>query len=215
MRVKYDSTWIADDGFLTGGLLFDGSQVAEEVGFLRALYSSQFERANRTHSVSFQVERTFDTMLEAEQFIFSHYASLPNRGTLIFRIGLDSEGTQDASAEGAVLLKISHQQTGISVRLTYQFKFARITGIIASPEDDEFESGSTPIGNASSSVSVTGLGLAAIPAVVLVTVRKPAGGFNLVGTVDADSISTDGFDCYFNGQTDSGDYALDWLVILP
>ena len=63
-------------------------------------------------------------------------------------------------------------------------------------------------------VAVTGLGLAAAPSQVLVTVRKATGGANLFATVRGDSITTAGFTADLSAATDAGTYALDWLVVV-
>ncbi len=75
--------------------------------------------------------------------------------------------------------------------------------------------GSAAIGSAADSVTVTGLGLPAVPVQVLVTVRKPSsGGRNLFATVRSDSITTGGFTADLSAVTDAGTYKLDYLVIL-
>ena len=56
------------------------------------------------------------------------------------------------------------------------------------------------------SVAVTGLGLASVPAQVLVTVRKATGGLNLFATVRGDSITTDGFTADLSAATDAATY---------
>jgi hypothetical protein len=63
-------------------------------------------------------------------------------------------------------------------------------------------------------VSVSGLGLSAVPAQVLVTVRKPTGGLNLFATVRGDSVTTDGFAADLSGATNSAAYEVDYLVVI-
>jgi hypothetical protein len=64
------------------------------------------------------------------------------------------------------------------------------------------------------SVTVSGLGLASVPAQVLVTMRKATGGLNLFATVRGDSITTGGFTADLSAATDAATYELDYLVIL-
>lgn len=79
------------------------------------------------------------------------------------------------------------------------------------PLDDSTD-GQVAIDEGSDVVTVTGLDLAQSPRRVMVIVRKPAGGLNLyasvVGTPDMD-----GFTVNLNGQTDSPDYILDYIII--
>ena len=63
------------------------------------------------------------------------------------------------------------------------------------------------------SVTVSGLGLAAAPSQVLVTMRKVTGGLILFATVRSDSITADGFTADLSGTTDAATYQLDYLVI--
>jgi len=64
------------------------------------------------------------------------------------------------------------------------------------------------------SVTVSGLALSAVPAQVLVTVRKATGGLNLFASVRGDSVTTDGFTVDLSGATDAGTYGLDYLVVI-
>jgi hypothetical protein len=74
--------------------------------------------------------------------------------------------------------------------------------------------GTQAIASGVDSVAVTGLGLAAVPGQVLVTVRKLTGGLNLFATVRDDSITTGGFTVDLSAATDAGTYKLDYLVVI-
>ncbi len=74
--------------------------------------------------------------------------------------------------------------------------------------------GTQTMGSGVNSVTVTGLGLPAVPAQVLVTVRKATGGLNLFATVRDDSISSGGFTVDLSTATDSETYKLDYLVVI-
>lgn len=74
-------------------------------------------------------------------------------------------------------------------------------------------SGTFAIPNAADNVTVTGLTLSSAPRGVVCTVRKPAGGFNLVATVVDGSLTSTGFQVTFNGATDAANYKLDYFLI--
>jgi hypothetical protein len=74
-------------------------------------------------------------------------------------------------------------------------------------------SGTKAIASGADTVTVSGLGLAAVPGQVLVTMRKVSGGLNLFATVRSDSITTDGFTVDLSGATDTTTYQLDYLAI--
>ena len=74
--------------------------------------------------------------------------------------------------------------------------------------------GTQAIASGVDTVTVSGLGLASVPAQVLATVRKLTGGLNLFATVRGDSITTGGFTADLSGATDAATYKLDYLVVL-
>ena len=74
--------------------------------------------------------------------------------------------------------------------------------------------GTQAIASGVSTVTVSGLALASVPAQVLVSVRKPTDGLSFFASVRSDTITTAGFTADLSGITDAGTYALDWLVIL-
>ena len=73
--------------------------------------------------------------------------------------------------------------------------------------------GTVAIGNGLENGSVTGLGLSFTPGRVLLTINKPVGGLDIWADLVGDP-TTDGFDYILNGETDSGDYQL-YYVIFP
>jgi hypothetical protein len=66
-----------------------------------------------------------------------------------------------------------------------------------------------------SSVTISGEGWASIPETVLVSVNKPAGGFNIYATVRVSSITTDGFTADLSADTDIAGYSLSWSASTP
>jgi hypothetical protein len=74
--------------------------------------------------------------------------------------------------------------------------------------------GTQAIASGVDAVTVSGLGLAAAPAQVLVSMRKVTGGQNLFATVRSDSVTSGGFTADLSAATDAATYQLDYLVIL-
>jgi len=88
---------------------------------------------------------------------------------------------------------------------------ASVTGLA----DSTFVMGQASIGNAASSVTVTGLGLASAPAQVILTVQMPdSSGLLLLASPRTDSYTTDGFIADLSGLTDSANYKLNYLIKL-
>jgi hypothetical protein len=73
-------------------------------------------------------------------------------------------------------------------------------------------SGSLALGNAVSSGTVSGLGLAFTPSRVLASVSRPAGGLLIFACVDPSSITSGGFTFELSALTDSTAYVLDYIL---
>jgi len=123
----------------------------------------------------------------------------------------DGRNVMTASFRVKVVDAENHEQTFALL----PFKLWGI-GISSTTEPDIPEDsmdGSFSIPNAVSTVTVTGLGLSAVPRRVFPVVRKPDGGFNLFATLVQNSITTDGFEVELSGETDSDQYKLEYLLI--
>ena len=73
--------------------------------------------------------------------------------------------------------------------------------------------GSWPIGDASNSGTVTGLGISGFaPTRAIATVRIPTTGLHLTASIVAGTITVNGFDFQLSGLTDSPDYILDFTM---
>jgi len=77
--------------------------------------------------------------------------------------------------------------------------------------------GSVALGVGDAIASVSGLALASVPSVVLVSVRKPTdsstlGSFNIFATVRDGSVTTDGFTVDLSGAPDMAGYKLDYAL---
>ncbi|HWD20525.1 MAG TPA: hypothetical protein VHB20_14730 [Verrucomicrobiae bacterium] len=70
--------------------------------------------------------------------------------------------------------------------------------------------GQLAIPNGVDRVTVTGLALAAAPTIALGTIVQPAGGLQLFCTLEAGSLTTDGFTFTLNAHTDSPNYFLNY-----
>jgi hypothetical protein len=117
----------------------------------------------------------------------------PDVGELLYTTDLKELFIGDGATAGGVLVSVS------SGALSGYVQKIRGTQTMAAGVD---------------SVAVTGLGLASVPAQVLVTVRKVTGGLNLFATVRSDSITTGGFTADLSAATDAATYQLDYLVVL-
>lgn len=75
-----------------------------------------------------------------------------------------------------------------------------------------FASGTFAIGNGVDNVTVTGLGLANVPRLVMAWIIKPPGGFNLYPTYVDGTLATTGFHVELSGVTDNSNYKLGYAL---
>jgi hypothetical protein len=78
----------------------------------------------------------------------------------------------------------------------------------------DFTSGSASLVSGQDFLVVTGLGLAAAPTSVTVSVSKPTSGdYNIFATVVEDTITTDGFRVELSATPDNGNYKLKYITL--
>jgi len=218
VKIKWGSTWLADDDAPAFGVVVSGRQIVQEVQFIRAASAAFFSRANRSMTISFSASRSFGTIKSAELFRFSHYALLNNTDDVEFTCGTPAEEPSVVLMENAVLESVNFPQTrGVVVTGEYVIKVANVTGIGTEPvlTDANMVSGSISLASGISSKSVTGQAFASSPVRILATIRKPtgAGGVIVANVVDG-SLDTDGFDADFSAETPSSGYFLDFMAVL-
>lgn len=213
MKIKWGTVWLVEDAAPAFDIRFSGKQVVQEAQLLRAEAADFRGRGNRSASLSFATITVYSTIQAAEEFLATHYDSLENQSTLLLRIGTPSEGTKDVTCDDAVLVDVSFQQVGVSITTRYSFLLQQPVAAVTTPPDDELESGTADIPSGQDYVDVTGLGLSSTPDQIFCTVRKPLNGYTFCATVDASTVTTDGFRAYLNGETPDGSYDLDWAIV--
>lgn len=215
MNIRFGTQQIADESTRVSQFRIDGSQLVQASEFLRAARSVFTARKNRKRTISFMTDRMFTTIKDAETFLFQHYEDVADQDTLVFTVGLESEGTLDITFPNAVLESVNPESPiGVTVLTRYTFRVSAFSGITTTPAADEFKSGTFDIPNGQEFVVVTGMALSAAPSQVFVTIRKPNNGLTLVASVDGSTITSNGFTAWFNGKTDSVNYKLDYLLVM-
>lgn len=119
MKADYGEVNLAAGGVEgVSGLRINGRQVNQEAQLLRTQAPVLFARGNRSLVIEFSVSRIFDTLADAETFIHSHFAALPQQEDLVFT--LSGGGTKTYA--DAVLDACTPAQLGLSVIVTYSFR---------------------------------------------------------------------------------------------
>ncbi|MCC5790965.1 MAG: hypothetical protein JJT75_15145 [Opitutales bacterium] len=215
MRFRYGN-WLHEPNEAVFNLRYSGAQINQPAEFLRVAKAAFFARGNRSHSLSFTVDRHFDTQTEATEFYFAGFGSLPQQDDLICRVEDGPGSTKDIQFGQTVLESIEPVLVGQSVSVTFTFSTPGTTDIATLPSTliIDMYSGSATIPSGVSTVPVSGLSLPGKPDRILATVSRPgSGGANIFATVDANSITADGFTARLSGLTPDANHTLDWVAI--
>jgi hypothetical protein len=214
MKIKWDTEWLADDTRHAFGLTANGKRLVQETQLLRALNLTFFDRGNRRLQLGFSVWRAFGTTRLSEEFMLAHFHALPGKATLTIRCGLSSETPTDYVCQDCVLEAVEFPEVkGTAVATRYSILIPAVSGI-ATTVTDECLSGTFAIPSGVSTVTVTGLALAATPQQVIANVRKPANGYQMFAVVVDGTQSASGFTAHLSGLTNSASYRLDFLLKL-
>ena len=149
-------------------------------------------------------------------------------------VSLATEGLATAMTDVLVgsyrdlLVDVENQDAANTARLTYQFPvrirqqvFAGVTDL--GPEEPLYPApgallvkigGNRALAAGQDYLEVNGLGCTSAPAIILVSVRKPAGGANIFATVDASTVTADGFRADLSGAPPAPEYSLDFFIVL-
>jgi len=145
---------------------------------------------------------------------------------------LDLNTSEIATALGsdediAIKVDLEVRNVGNTERTTYRFAATLLMEAYSNEADPTPGTPTYPAANlvvakymgpvaidaAADSVAVTGLALSFVPAAVLVSVRKPAGGDNIWATVRDATLAADGFTADLSAAPGTAGYKLDYLLI--
>jgi hypothetical protein len=165
-------------------------------------------------------------------FYADGFAQVGTGDDICYEADLNLNTTELASAllaaeSAAIAVDIEVQNTGNTNRISYRFEATVLHQAYAgestpTPGTPPYPapgslltkaSGTQAITSGADDVTITGLALAFIPAQVIVSVRKPAGGVNLFATIRDASISADGFIADLSADAPATGYKLDYLCI--
>ena len=122
MRITYASTLLTRDGAeLAFGISVNGEQIIDEAGFFGAASRSYFGRGLYSTTLDFSVRRFFNTSREAEVFVLTHFAALPNTGDVQVTCGSGTD-LQVCRMVNAVISAVPVAFLGLSVVVRYTLK---------------------------------------------------------------------------------------------
>lgn len=219
MRIRINDIYLTGDFLeLPRGLAVNGQQVVDEVQFFRAIAASYFGRGNRSLAISWSIERTHDSVKEAQVFLLTHYKDLPNEGDVVFECGFPGD-TQNVVLADAVLEAVAQgAHSGRCTVFSYTLRGGQpSTDIIPGDvevDEDVTRRSTVAIGSGETSVDVGfANAMTGTPTVVAVVVT-PDGGDQIFCTVTESSISASGFSAVLSGPAPGSGYKLSYIAIL-
>lgn len=218
MKIRYDSLWLAPGGFedTISGLSINGLQINDEFRFCRAAASLFQPRGNRSTTISFGVNRLFDTLRAAERFYHSQFVDLAQQGALYFQAGIDTD-SEWIRYDGAVIESILPRQSGRTVTIQYTFRaglpvFDSAPPTVIEPTTDMIRRSISPISSGATFLAVTfAIPFSSLPVVVPV-MQNPAGGDYITCTLRDGSVSVNGFTVDFSAPVPNANYKLSWFA---
>ena len=213
-----------------------------DINELFGWFSSPSNRQIQVHAIRAKLQQESDVPTDesCDLSISMHLATVSNGSIVVgdvlndgaSDIGLTiAQGTNAASYESVSPLTLALGQyycfqvasaglhpdsPGVGLAVTIEFGAVEYTSQNINATS-ELTSGTVAIANGATSVTVSGLLLDAVPSQILVTIRQPntggGGDYVLVGTVEEDSITTDGFTVELSGSPGATGYKMDYIII--
>lgn len=218
MRIQFAGLWLAAGGLEgVSGLQLNGEQIVDEGGFFRAVAETFFARGRRRTTLAFSVERSFNTLRQAQAFVLTHYGDLPDQGDVVVTCG-EGDDVQGVGLSDAVLATCAIEaMRGTSVRVRYELRGGAWTTDVSpgeEPDDDVIRRGTVALAESATEVEVTfSTAMSGTPTVVA-SVVTPEGGDILTCTIEDGSISSTGFTAKLSFPAPGATYKLSYIAIL-
>lgn len=118
MKVKVDATDLAAGGReQVANFKITSTRQVQVDPLIRADFARIRDRQNRTTTVTFEVNRLFDTVADAENFVLIHGDRVPTSGLVAFE---SEDGTITRWMEAAVIQTVDSSFSGVSTKHSYQ-----------------------------------------------------------------------------------------------
>lgn len=221
MDITFGATQLATKG-VNGAyaLSLNGQQINDEGAFFRAASVVPIARGNRSTDFSFNVTRTFNTVVDCEVFILTHFADISQQADLLCACnGVGDAATQDCVLSDAVLSSLRFSENrGLSVVVQYSFKGGLfVNEDVPDPPDgeDTLKAGTESLSLTDESKAVTfSIPFGSTPTAVMAIIHAPSGGFVIAVDVDRSTVSASGFTSRFGAAIPATGYFLSWIAVL-
>jgi hypothetical protein len=198
------------------GISINGAQINDEFQLVRALATKFVPRGNRSTSIGFAVERSFNTERAAQRFVLEHFSLLPEQASLFITIGAVGD-TEVVELADAVVDAVPRSFRGTSVTIQYNFRaglpsFGVSPPGYTEPDASMIQRKVTAIDSGVDTVAVTFDTPFGSTPVVAVSMQSPASGAAIFAWVRDGSVSTTGFTADLSGATPGAGYKLSWIA---
>jgi hypothetical protein len=199
----------------------NGQTVVELVDIVRSLYKKAFWRGNDAITLQFEVAWYFNTHVEAQVFLLTHFSVVPKFGLCTIECGEPGETSQNVYLPNAVL---SASPQGIFNGLQVVVQYVIQAGQATTDIPPNFYQGDEAMILRGKEDLDSGVATAAVvfdesfppgtEVIVTPTIAKPSGsGSNIFATLRDDLVTVDGFTVELSGDTPDADHKLVWIAI--
>jgi len=195
----------------------NGQTVFEAVDIVRAAAKKLYHRGNSQVSLSFEVARSFETHVEAQKYLLTHYSTLPKSGLCVIECGVQGETSEEVFMANAILTASPQGIIGgVQVVVTYTIQAGRATTDV--PIDFLIGGeamilrGKEEITTDAESVAVEFGTAFPVGTEVIVTAtyaKGGSGGGNIIASIRNDLVTVDGFTAELSGPSPAGAF-LNW-----
>ncbi len=109
--------------------LFNGQRLSDSAGGVRKDYVDHFDRKNKRVEITFDSTRLFDTTGEAEDFVLTHFETVPAKGLL----RIETSGGVIRFIDGALVQTVSTGYNGLTARVSYRITGGKILSAAPTP----------------------------------------------------------------------------------
>lgn len=130
MKITLGTFSLADGGDASpGDLRINGKHSVQAAEFLRVANITPFARGNKVNTITFWCEREHASYADAQSFLITHNATMPDSGTLIIQTEpFEGSVTQFTAFAAAVESDEGAQIAGIVTRHQYSVVCGQLTG---------------------------------------------------------------------------------------
>lgn len=218
MKITFAGQVLADWTSLhASGIRLNGQALYDAVPVPLAATQRLFPRGNKLVPLSFTVERSFASLLEAQKFCLTYFSGLTCTGNCLVLVG-ESSAYEEVYLNNAILSAAPTEISGVCVTVSYEILAPSAVAAtpgewVAASEEDMILRGSQSIASGAETAAVIFSSAFASTPSVAINVRSPLGGSTLFCCLDGNLSDETGFTANLSAPAPASGYELDWIAI--